>query len=174
VKMDHHMIDIVIDKDISYQAPARIDEAVRAATFSAGFKAEQIELCIRFASDQNIHKLNQMWRDKDNVTDVLSFPMQEAPFDAAESLGDIALAVPFINHEAERLNLPPSDHCLHLIIHATLHLLGFDHMDDDDAQEMQRLEQQAMHSMGLHDPYADIERPENSNKSNMLEDTKHL
>jgi len=174
VMMGHRMIDTVIDEDISYETPARIDEAVRAACVSADFKAEQIELCIRFASDQSIHELNKIWRDKDKVTDVLSFPMQEAPFDAAESLGDIALAVPFINHEAERLNLLPSDHCLHLIIHATLHLLGFDHIDDNDAQAMQEREQQAMHSMGLHDPYVDLEPVEKSSKPTISEDTEQL
>jgi len=168
------MIDIVIDEDISYESPARIDEAVRAACESADFNTTKIDLCIRFASDQSIHNLNQMWRDKDHVTDVLSFPMQEAPFDASEPLGDIALAIPFINHEAQRLNLPAPDHCLHLIIHATLHLLGFDHINDADAQEMQRLEQQAMQNMGLHDPYSDAEQPERSSKSAKSEETKQL
>ncbi len=168
------MIDIIIDDDTSYQAPARIDEAVRAACASAGLNAKQIALCIRFASDQSIHALNQQWRAKDHVTDVLSFPMQEAPFNADESLGDIALAVPFINQEAVRLNLPASDHCLHLIIHATLHLLGFDHIDETEAQDMQRLEQQAMHNMGLHDPYSDSADKENSNKPTTCEDTTHL
>lgn len=174
VKMNHYMIDIVIDEDIAYQAPARIDEAVRAACASAGFHTTQIDLCIRFASNQSIHALNQQWRDKNSVTDVLSFPMQEAPFDAAESLGDIALAIPFIHHEAERLNLPSSDHCLHLVIHATLHLLGFDHIEDSDAQAMQRLEQQAMHHMGLHDPYSDINTIKNSGKPTKLEGTEQL
>jgi len=160
------MIDIVIDDNISFEAPARIEEAVHAACNSADFKAEQIELCIRFASDEELRYLNQQWRDKDRVTDVLSFPMQEPPFNMVEPLGDIALAVPFINHEAERLHLSENDHCLHLIIHATLHLLGFDHIDDDDAKRMQALEKQAMHAMQLHNPYPDDQFQEKiTNKS---------
>jgi len=156
-KMAHHMVDIVIDEGLSFEAPARIEEAVLAACNCAEVKAAKVELCIRFASDAELQRLNQQWRSKDSVTDVLSFPMQEAPFNACEPLGDIALAVPFIKHEAERLNLPADDHCLHLIIHATLHLLGFDHINDDDAKCMQDLEKQAMQRMQLHHPYPDGE-----------------
>jgi len=147
------MIDIVIDEGIAFEPPADMDKAVRVACESAGIDTEQIDLCIRFTSDQSIQSMNKQWRGQDKVTDVLSFPMQEPPFETSESMGDIALAVPFIELEAERLKLPESDHILHLIIHATLHLFGFDHIDDDDALKMQKLEQQAMHNMGLHDPY---------------------
>lgn len=156
-KMAHHMVDIVIDEGLSFEAPARIEEAVHAACNCAGFKAETVELCIRFASNAELQRLNQQWRNKDRITDVLSFPMQEAPFNLCQPLGDIALAVPFIKYEAERLNLPADDHCLHLIIHATLHLLAFDHIDDDDAKCMQDLEKQAMQCMQLHHPYPDSE-----------------
>ncbi|WP_236075216.1 rRNA maturation RNase YbeY [Mariprofundus sp. EBB-1] len=147
------MIDIVIDEDIAFEPPADMDKAVRVACESAGVDTEQIDLCVRFTSDQSIQSMNKQWRGKDKVTDVLSFPMQEPPCDTSESLGDIALAVPFILLEAARLKLPEADHIRHLIIHATLHLLGFDHIDDDDAQKMQNLEQQAMHNLGLYDPY---------------------
>jgi len=147
------MIDIVVDDDISFEIPEQIETAIIAACESAELKDSTPSLCVRFASDQAIRKLNQQWRQQDKVTDVLSFPMQEAPFDLSEPLGDIALAVPFIEQEAERLHLPAADHCLHLIIHATLHLLGFDHVADDDANQMQLLEQKAMRSMQLHQPY---------------------
>jgi len=153
------MIDVVVDDDISFETldrfkiPNGIEAAVLAACNSAGLKDPKPSLCVRFASDQTIQAFNQQWRQQDKVTDVLSFPMQEAPFDLSEPLGDIALAVPFIIEEAKRLNLSAADHCLHLIIHATLHLLGFDHLGDADAQRMQTLEQQAMRSMQLHNPY---------------------
>ncbi len=156
-KMILHMIDIVVDEDISFEAPEHIETAIQAACSCAGFETKQVELCLRFAADETVQQLNQQWRGKDKVTDVLSFPMQEAPCNTAESLGDIALAVPFITHEATRLNLPASDHCLHLIIHATLHLLGYDHIDDEDAMQMQSLEKQAMQRMKLHDPYPEVD-----------------
>ncbi|MBN4073596.1 rRNA maturation RNase YbeY [Mariprofundus ferrooxydans] len=154
------MIDVLIDDGIDFAAsaliaaPQSIEAAVRAACACAGFAGEKnIELCVRFASDASIHALNRQWRDQDKTTDVLSFPMQQAPFDFSASLGDIALAVPFVEREAARLAVPVDDHCLHLIIHATLHLLGFDHSNDAEAEHMQKLETQAMQAMGLHNPY---------------------
>ncbi len=113
-------------------------------------------VCIRFASDANVQQLNALWRDKDAVTDVLSFPMQDAPdFVAAQPLGDIVLAVPFINHAAASLQIPAEDHAMHLIIHGMLHLLGYDHQEDAAAVIMQSLESQCMQQLGLHNPYSD-------------------
>jgi len=150
------MIDVIIDDDIEFEAPAAIAVAVCQACTSAGVAESDIELCVRFASDASIQGLNRQWREQDKVTDVLSFPMQEAPFDFSQSLGDIALAVPFVLHEADRLGVAVNDHCLHLIIHATLHLLGFDHIDDAEALGMQAIETQAMQAMGLHKPYPEL------------------
>ncbi|ATX83006.1 putative rRNA maturation factor [Mariprofundus ferrinatatus] len=150
------MIEIVVDEEIEarFTPPARIEEAVAAACRAAGFQGSEPELCIRFATDDAVKALNEAWRKREGVTDVLSFPMQEGPdFDLGESLGDIALAVPFIATEAARLGLPEQDHALHLIVHATLHLLGFDHINDDDADTMQAIEREAMNRLGLHDPY---------------------
>jgi len=147
------MIDVVLDSDVAFEPPEGIDTAVKAACSIAGFSAAEPILCIRFTTDAEIRALNNQWRDKDAVTDVLSFPMQEAPFNVSESLGDIALAIPFVRQEANRLGLSVEAHVLHLIIHATLHLLGFDHIEDGDAAHMQALETAAMQRMGLHDPY---------------------
>jgi len=152
------MIDIIVDDELEgdYSPPLAIQAAVVEACRVAGFSHDDPELCIRFTSDHEIRALNREWRDKDKVTDVLSFPMQDGPeFLADLPLGDIALAVPFIEEEAKRLALPADAHCLHLIIHATLHLLGYDHIDDADAGRMQQLESQAMAQLGLHNPYAD-------------------
>ncbi|ATX78652.1 putative rRNA maturation factor [Mariprofundus aestuarium] len=150
------MIDVVVDDDLEgiFTPPDHIEEAVLAACQVSGYSGQEPELCIRFASDDEVRQLNATWRNKDKVTDVLSFPEQVAPdFDFEDSLGDIALAVPFIADEAGRLGLPQQDHALHLIVHSTLHLLGFDHIDDSDADEMQELEREAMRLLGLHDPY---------------------
>ncbi len=153
------MIDIIVDSDadgdVAFELPEGIDMAVKTACAVAGFTTPEPELCIRFSTDAEIRLLNRQWRDKDSVTDVLSFPMQEPPVHLSESLGDIAMAVPFVRQEAARLGLSIEAHTLHLIIHATLHLLGFDHINDDDAQRMQQLERAAMRRIGLHDPYPD-------------------
>jgi len=148
------MIEIIVDADAEpFEPPQHIAAAVKTACTVAGFGTVKPVMCIRFATDAAIRALNDQWRHKDTVTDVLSFPMQEAPFDLSESLGDIALAVPFIRREAERLGLSVDAHIIHLIIHATLHLLGFDHIEDDDAVRMQALETEAMQRMGLYHPY---------------------
>ena len=154
------MIDVLVDPDVDgdddtepFAPPSAIAAAVEAACTAAGFTADRPELCVRFSTDAEIRSLNRQWRNMDRVTDVLSFPMQEPPVDLSEPLGDIALAVPFVRQEAARLGLPIEAHTLHLIIHATLHLLGFDHVRDDDAECMQQLERAAMLRIGLHDPY---------------------
>jgi len=155
------MIDVIIDEgiagDIEEPLPDEqsICRAVQAACHEAGF-THAPSLCIRFSDDATVQVLNREWRNRDSVTDVLSFPMQEeGDFHADESLGDIILATPFTIAEANRLSLPPTDHMLHLIIHATLHLLGYDHIDDKDAEIMHTCERAAMKQLGLHDPYPD-------------------
>lgn len=154
------MIDIIVDDGVDM---ARMPEAARAieaarAAFDQDGHAGEPQLCIRFADDAAVRELNRDWRGKDKVTDVLSFPMQEGKVDAAAHLGDIALAVPFVEREAARLAIDPADHALHLIVHGVLHLMGHDHEADREAAEMQALERRTMAGLGLHDPYPDEER----------------
>lgn len=150
------MIDVMLDKGIDAgQAPgdATVRHAVAAACMQAGI-SRQVTVCVRFADDEAIRELNREWRGKDAPTDVLSFPMQEGPdYLLEESLGDIILSWPYVVKEAERLNLTPQQHAQHLIVHGVLHLLGYVHGEDMDAERMQRLERRAMKQLGLHDPY---------------------
>lgn len=159
------MIDIIIDDCVDRVVAEEIDDplpgekdirkAVEAACVEVGF-SQTPSLCIRFSDDETVHSMNSEWRKKDSVTDILSFPMQNGPdYHPDESLGDIILATPFTIKESARLSLPAADHMLHLIIHATLHLLGDDHINDDEAEAMHRHEQAAMKKLGLHDPYPD-------------------
>jgi len=155
------MIDVIVDDGVDMArmpGQARATEAAQAAFALAGGTGGEPSLCIRFADDAAVQALNRDWRAKDKVTDVLSFPMQDGEIDAAAYLGDIALAVPFVEREAARLALAPADHALHLIVHGVLHLMGHDHEDDAEAAEMQALERQAMADLGLHDPYPFEER----------------
>jgi len=150
------MIEVMLDSGIDAgQVPgdATVRHAVAAACMQAGI-SRQVTLCVRFADDETIRELNRQWRNKDSATDVLSFPMQEGPdYDLDESLGDIILSWPFVVLEAERLGLSPQQHAQHLIVHGVLHLLGFVHGEDMDAERMQSLERRAMRQLGLHDPY---------------------
>jgi len=150
------MIEVIIDADVNhagFPSTKSIERAVLATCNEAGFSGRP-ELCVRIAADADIRALNKQWRGLDSVTDVLSFPMQEGPcYDLNMSLGDIALAARFVHKEAGALGLSVQDHVLHLIIHAVLHLLGFDHVRDEETTTMQQLEQRVMRHLGLHDPY---------------------
>jgi probable rRNA maturation factor len=149
------VIEILVDEGVDMArmpGAARASAAAQAAFALAGGTGEP-SLCVRFAPDAAVQALNRDWRHKDKVTDVLSFPIQDGEIDATADLGDIALAVPFVEREAARLALPVADHALHLIVHGVLHLMGYDHEDDAEAAEMQALERRAMAGLGLHDPY---------------------
>jgi len=150
------MIELVIDEGV--QASYAMDMLERTVETSC-YQAKQIKnpsLCIRFAQNDAVQTLNATWRQQDKVTDVLSFPMQEdEEVDAAESLGDIILAIPFVAEEAKRLDLSFDAHLYHLVAHGTLHLLGFNHIEDDEAETMQRLENKIMTMISLHAPYSE-------------------
>jgi len=151
------MIDILVDEGIALpMTEEQVIQAVQASCVTLK-QEEKLSLCVRFSSDEEVQSLNAQWRNMDKVTDVLSFPMQdEEELDIEESLGDIILAVPFVQQEAERLKLSLQNHITHLIVHGTLHLLGYDHINDAEAVEMQQLENQVMNQLGLHIPYPDL------------------
>jgi len=154
------MVEVIIDAGVDAHGlpdESAVTRAVVLACRMAGFADSPPSLCVRFADDALVRQLNLQWRGLDENTDVLSFPMQDGPvFDMNEYLGDIMVSIPFVYGEAQRLCLDTAAHVLHLIVHATLHLLGFTHDGDADAAAMQGLERQVMHSLGLHDPYAEV------------------
>lgn len=115
-------------------------------------------LCVLLSDDAAVQKLNAQFRAKDKPTNVLSFPAPEIPGDPAPQLGDIALAGETCAREAleERKSLP--DHLSHLVVHGVLHLCGYDHESDEDAEEMEAFEREILASLGIADPYAEGER----------------
>ena len=150
-------IDLVVDETVprdELPSEQQLTEAIVAACKATGFDGP-VDICVRFSSDAAMRDANKQWRGKDEVTDVLSFPMQESPCCAGESLGDIMVAWPRFCHDAIELGIPPRAHACHLAIHGALHLLGYTHDDDSDAKRMQACERQAMRNIGLYDPYDD-------------------
>ena len=148
------MIEVMVDEGLNVSfSQEMVENVVKTSCFEAK-NIKNPSVCIRFASDEVVQQLNAEWRNQDKVTDVLSFPMQEAEaLDSQESLGDMVLAVPFVLDEAMRLDVDQDAHIYHLIAHSTLHLLGYDHMNDEEAEQMQRLENTIMLKLGLHKPY---------------------
>lgn len=158
-----NMIDVLVDEGIATLiTQALIEQAVKTSCFEAILMTTPI-LCVRFASNETVQTLNAKWRNLDKVTDILSFPMQEADeLKGEEPLGDLILALPFVQQEALRLGVSTQNHIAHLIVHGTLHLLGYDHITDEDAVVMQRLENRVMCKLGLHQPYPELKQEEHS------------
>jgi probable rRNA maturation factor len=164
------MLDIAIETDAEWDSSTGWDELARSAATAAiaesafpqlGSGERTVELSIRLAGDAEVHALNSEWRGKDKATNVLSFPMAEAD-ELAEAaipgpelmLGDIILARGICAAEATEKAIPIEDHAAHLMVHGTLHLLGYDHMDEDGAADMEAREVRALARMGISDPYA--------------------
>lgn len=112
------------------------------------------EITIRIVDSAESHKLNLTYRGKDSPTNVLSFPFECPAEVELPLLGDLVICQQVVEKEAQEQNISLMDHYAHLIIHGVLHLQGFDHMNDQDAEVMEGLETQIMQRLGLPDPYA--------------------
>nr|WP_232221266.1 rRNA maturation RNase YbeY [Pseudidiomarina salinarum] len=116
---------------------------------------ESAELTVRIVDETEALELNKTYRQRDYPTNVLSFPF-EAPVELpVRLLGDLVVCAPVIEREAAAQGKALSAHWTHMIVHGTLHLLGYDHIDDDEAVVMERLEQRILEALGYADPYAD-------------------
>lgn len=114
------------------------------------------ELSILFTDDAHIRSLNAQWRAKDKATNVLSFPAF-APNKAGPlppMLGDIVFAAETVKREAMLEEKPLQHHISHLVVHGLLHLIGYDHETDEDAEEMEALERRILARLAIPDPYA--------------------
>ncbi len=114
------------------------------------------ELTIRLVDSAEGLELNSTWRGKDYPTNVLSFPadIPEGLLDIA-LLGDLVICVPVVEQEAAEQGKTLTAHWAHLVMHGCLHLLGYDHIDDAEAEEMEALERQLLAEIGHPDPYRD-------------------
>jgi probable rRNA maturation factor len=112
------------------------------------------ELCIHLADDERIRALNARWRGLDQPTNVLSFPAA-APAEIAKArlLGDVVLAFETLAREAADQGTPLADHYRHLVAHGFLHLIGFDHDSEADAERMEAIETRVLARLGVADPY---------------------
>lgn len=168
------MIDVELDMGVVWsnsdfgqsEVEKAVDAAVRfAAMAELADSVVPVSVSIKLSDNAEVHALNREWRDKDKPTNVLSFPMLDdeeldavlnGTYDAPEiMLGDIILAYETCVAEAKENDIPIAHHATHLVIHGMLHLLGHDHIEDDEAELMEALEVKALASMGLNNPYND-------------------
>jgi len=127
--------------------------AARAAIARARFDGSGAELSVLLTGNGEMAALNEKWRGKSGPTNVLSFP-GELDGDGPAMIGDIVLALETIAAEASAARISAPDHFSHLVVHGVLHLLGFDHETDREAEEMESLETEILESIGIADPYA--------------------
>lgn len=157
---------IILNPLVAIECDGWPDEAHLASLIGGAFSASQIELGLSsdypsevsflFTDDAAIQGINNEWRGMDKPTNVLSFPafplrpgMAPKPL-----LGDIILALETVTREALEENKKFDDHLVHLIIHGLLHLFGYDHENDEDADIMENLERKILSALAIADPYA--------------------
>jgi len=146
---------------IIHRAIAAAAEFVDARLVDKGIG--EAELAVMLTDDCGIRTLNSNWRGIDRPTNVLSFPALQptgpgSPGDPPRMLGDIAIAYETTRKQADDEQKPFDHHLSHLAVHGFLHLIGYDHEKDDDAEAMETLEQEILARLGIPDPYADRER----------------
>jgi probable rRNA maturation factor len=144
-------------------ADAVIQRAIAAAAEMVDAEIGEAELAVMLTDDAGIRTLNSNWRGVDKPTNVLSFPALQPSGrggldDAPRMLGDIAIAYQTTRKEADDEQKPFDNHLSHLAVHGFLHLIGYDHEKDDDAETMETLEAEILAQLGIPDPYADRER----------------
>ncbi len=151
------LIDIVCESEL-WNAQPDAETAVRRAIMEAQreISGEPAEMAIMLTDDVAIRALNRTWRQRDEPTNVLSFPASAgaAHPGQARHLGDIAIAFETLSREAAAQSKPFADHLAHLAVHGYLHLMGYDHEHDADADTMERLETAILARLGVPDPYA--------------------
>lgn len=114
---------------------------------------EDCELSIRLVDEDESARLNSEYRGKNGPTNVLSFPF-EAPIELdPRLLGDLVICMPVVEREAAEQDKAVNDHWAHMVVHGCLHLLGYDHIEDDEAEKMEALEIQILHSFDIANPY---------------------
>lgn len=144
------MIEIEVEAEAWTGALPEVEAVVTKAA-EAALGAVAGDVVVLLTDDEAVCELNARFRDKDKPTNVLSFP---APESAAPHLGDIVLAYGVCAAEAQAQGKTLSDHLSHLVVHGVLHLLGRDHEDDAEAEEMEAEEREILAELGVADPYA--------------------
>lgn len=113
----------------------------------------QRQITIRLVSPEESQQLNETYRHKTGPTNVLSFPPSDIPGFTQDTLGDLAICAAIVKAEAAAQHKTLTAHWAHMVVHGFLHLMGYDHIEDDEAETMENLESQIMHRLQFDDPY---------------------
>ena len=129
------------------------DQIVQWATAAVQPEGDVVEMTVRIVDEAESHELNLTYRGKDRSTNVLSFPFECPDEVELPLLGDLVICRQVVEREAAEQEKPLMAHWAHMVVHGSLHLLGYDHIEDDEAEEMESLETQIMQGLGFDDPY---------------------
>jgi len=146
-------IDILHEADGWDMAAEEVVRRAAGQVYGSVGAGAPAELSVVLTDDARIADLNKAWRGKDGPTNVLSFPAARMPGAEAALLGDVVLARETIGREAEAQGKSFVDHLSHLTVHGVLHLLGYDHAAEAEADEMEALERNILEDLGIADPY---------------------
>ena len=121
---------------------------------------QDTEMTVRIVDEDESAQLNRSYRHKTGPTNVLSFPFENPPGVSLPLLGDVVICAPVVEREADEQHKPPQAHWAHMVVHGTLHLQGYDHIDAEDAEQMENLEIDILEQLGFSNPYQPIETNE--------------
>jgi probable rRNA maturation factor len=152
----------VVRSDPSGLETADLDALVCRAVEAAlsAFEPAPMTLSVVLTGDAEVRALNKTHLGKDKPTNVLSFPAAFSEPDGPEALGDVILAFETVRAEADDQGKSLTDHLTHLVIHGTLHLMGLDHQNSEEAEEMEALERLLLGELGIDDPYSEPLEPD--------------
>jgi probable rRNA maturation factor len=114
---------------------------------------DSVSLSVRVVDAQEITELNQRYRSKSGPTNVLSFPFEDPPGVDSDELGDVVVCAPVVEREALEQGKTTEEHWAHMVVHGVLHLCGYDHIEDDDAEKMENEETRILTGLGFPAPY---------------------
>lgn len=148
-------LELTLDLQIASESKQLPTEAefLRWATTALDGRLDEAEMTIRLVDEAESHQLNLDYRGKDKPTNVLSFPFEAPPGIELPLIGDLVICAPVVENEAQEQNKPLEAHWAHMVVHGCLHLLGYDHIDDAEAEEMEAIETELIESLGFSDPY---------------------
>ena len=132
------------------------EELASWAAAAVGNRKACAEISLRIVDEAESQALNHQYRGKDKPTNVLSFPADIPPELGLPLLGDLVICAKVVAREAEQQHKALRAHWAHMVVHGTLHLLGYDHIEDDEAEIMESLETRILAQLGISDPYAPI------------------
>lgn len=150
--MKNVIVDLQVVSENTENLPS-LEDFQRWATLAVRASEVEPEITVRIVDEEESQTLNRTYRNKDKSTNVLSFPFECPEEVVLPLLGDLIICRQVVEKEAKEQDKPLMAHWAHMTVHGCLHLLGYDHIEDDEAEEMESLEAEIMQSLGFIDPY---------------------